>query len=125
MKVELARPDAAGRPLAKGGWNQRAFVATGALLSGLALPVTGLVDHLAGGAGGAASAAAWSIVHTALGILFTAFCVWHAVLNRRALARHLRARAPAGALPVAEVLVALALVGGILALTITHALVDP
>ena len=30
-------------------WNQRAFVATGAVLSGLALPVTGLLDHAAGG----------------------------------------------------------------------------
>ena len=74
---------------------------------------------------GAASAAGWSIVHTANGILFTAFCVWHAVLNRRALARYLRARAPAGALPGAEVLAALALVGGVLALTVTHALVGP
>jgi len=125
VKLEPARPDAAGRPLAKGGWNQRAFVATGALLSGLALPVTGLVDHLAGGAGGAASPAGWSIVHTALGILFAAFCIWHAVLNRRALARYLRARMPAGVLPVAEVLAALALVGGVLAFTVTHALVGP
>ncbi len=26
-------------------WNQRAFVALGAALSGLALPATGLLDH--------------------------------------------------------------------------------
>ena len=72
-------------------WNQRAFVVTGALLSGLALPVSGLADHAAGGPGGS-SAAGWSIVHTSLGVLFVSFCVWHAALNRRALLRYLRGR---------------------------------
>jgi hypothetical protein len=50
--------------------------------------------------------------------------VWHAALNRRTLARYLRGKTPAGALPTREVLVALALVGGVLAVTVTHALLD-
>lgn len=104
-------------------WNQRAFVATGALLSGLALPISGLADHAAGGPGG--SADAWSVAHASLGGLFVGFCVWHAVLNRRALLRHLRGSTPPRGLPSREVLVALVLVGGVSALTVTHARVGP
>jgi hypothetical protein len=104
-------------------WNQRAFVVTGALVSGLALPISGLADHAAGGPEGSA-APGWSIVHTSLGVLFVSFCVWHAALNRRALLRYLRGRVPAGGLLTREVLVALALVGGVLAVTVTHALLD-
>lgn len=114
----VARAAARGR-----GWNQRAFVAAGALLSGLALPASGIADHAAGGP--AESAVGWSIVHVALGALFAVFCVWHVVLNRVALLRYLRARMPARVLPTREVLAALALVGVVLALTVTHALVGP
>jgi hypothetical protein len=96
-------------------------VVTGALLSGLALPLSGLADHAAGGSG--RSAAGWSVVHASLGGIFVGFCVWHATLNRRALLRYLRAGGAARALPSTEVLAALALVGGISALTGTHALV--
>lgn len=104
-------------------WNQRAFVTTGALLSGLALPLSGLADHAAGGPGG--FVVGWSVVHTSLGAIFAGFCVWHAALNRRALLRHLRADALTRPRPSREVLVALVLVGGVLAFTVAHALLGP
>jgi hypothetical protein len=119
-----ARPPVAG---VERVWNQRAFIATGAVLSGLALPVTGLLDHAAGGSASADSVG-WSIAHTSLGALFAGFCVWHVVLNRRALLRYLRAALPAGrpggAAPSREVLIAMALVGGVLAATVVHALLE-
>jgi hypothetical protein len=62
-------------------WNQRTTAVVGLMLSGLAVPVTGLLDHAAG--------REWAVPHTALGLLFVAFCVWHVVLNRRALLRYL------------------------------------
>ena len=79
-------------------WNQRALVATGAVLSGLALPVTGLLDHAAGGSS-AEDAVGWSIAHASMGALFVGFCVWHIALNRRALLRYLRAAVPARGRP--------------------------
>ena len=103
----------------KGSWNQRAFVATGALLFGLTLPVTGLVDHVVRDHEGAAAVGRWSVAHIALSVLFVVFCVWHVVLNRRALARYLRAKTQRRALPAGEVLAALALVAAVLALTVT------
>ena len=120
-----ARTSVAGSDRA---WNQRAFVATGAVLSGLALPVTGLLDHAAGGSS-AADAVGWSIAHTSLAALFVGFCAWHVALNRRALWRYLRAAVPAsgrpgGAARSREVLIAAALVGGVLAATVLHALVE-
>jgi len=101
-------------------WNQRRFVAVAAALSGLALPATGLADHLSGQAGAPAS---WSVVHTSLGTLFAGLVIWHCVLNRRALAHHLRdtRRAVAGR----EALAAAVLVGVVLAATVLHALVGP
>jgi len=51
-------------------WNQRGFVALSALLSGLALPISGFADHLAGSSSAADDrVAGWSIVHASLGTL--------------------------------------------------------
>lgn len=103
-------------------WKQPSFVSLCALLSGLALPVSGVVDHFAA----QSSAGGWSIVHVALGTVFVVFCTWHIVLNRRALLRYLRDKAAAWrSLPTREAVAAIALVGGVLALTVTHAVVGP
>ena len=71
----------------RGSWNQRRFVAVGAGLSGLALPATGLADHLAGKSD---DSPGWTIVHTSLGSAFVVFATWHCILNRRALLRYMR-----------------------------------
>jgi hypothetical protein len=105
-------------------WNERRFVALAAALSGLALPITGLADHLAGDAPGSDTAVGWSIVHVALGAVFVVFGTWHAVLNRRALFAYLRSGA-ARRLPGREALAAVALVGGVLAVTVAHAVAGP
>lgn len=104
-------------------WNQRAFVVDGAVISGLALPLTGIADHVAGDSAPNALVG-WAIVHTAAGILFVTFCTWHIVLNRRALLRYLRGKVPAGFVPTRETIAALALVGAVLAVTVVHALVE-
>lgn len=107
-------------------WNQRAFVALGAVLSGLALPATGLLDHAAGG-GSSAAAMRWSIAHVSVSTLFVGFCAWHIVLNRRALLRYVRAagdRAGSARLPARETVAAAAIVGTVLAATVVHALLE-
>jgi Pyruvate/2-oxoacid:ferredoxin oxidoreductase delta subunit len=71
-------------------WAQRRFVALGVLFSGLAMPVTGLADHLARDSSGPNAATGWAVVHIALGTLFVVFGTWHAALNRRALLSYLR-----------------------------------
>jgi hypothetical protein len=112
---------------AQSAWNQRAFVTLGAVLSGLALPATGLLDHAAGGGTGE-SAAGWSITHVSVSGLFVGFCAWHIVLNRRPLLKYLRAAGGrAGALrrlPARETVAAAGIVGAVLALTIVHALAE-
>jgi hypothetical protein len=112
---------------AKPVWNQRAFIALGAVLSGLALPATGLLDHAAGGTS-SETAVGWSIAHVSVSCLFLGFCTWHIVLNRRALLRYLRTSRGAGVvlrrLPARETVAAAAIVGGVLTLTIVHALAE-
>jgi hypothetical protein len=103
-------------------WNQRRFVAVAAALSGLALPVTGLADHLAGEAG---DHVGWSVVHVTLGVAFLAFAGWHGYLNRHALLKYVRGTVASRALIGREALVAGILVGGLLAFTVLHAVAGP
>lgn len=103
-------------------WNQRRFVAVAAALSGMALPVTGLADHLAGEAG---DPVGWAIVHTTLGLLFVAFATWHCALNRRALMKYVRGAVSSRLLVGREALVAGVLVGMVLMLTVLHAVAGP
>ena len=101
-------------------WNQRAFVALAAALSGLALPATGLADHVARDSQQSGDPVrAWAIGHTALGVTFIVFSVWHILLNRRALVRYLRRRL-SGRVPSLEFAAALTLVGILVVLAVAH-----
>lgn len=68
----------------------RAFVAMVMVSSGLALPVTGIANHFFGLAPLSVGRHAWMSAHNGLGILFVVFSIWHVVLNRRALWKHMR-----------------------------------
>ncbi len=92
--------------------NKRAVIVLGAALSGLALPLTGLLDHAAG--------SEWALVHAAQGVLGVVFCTWHCVLNRSALLCYARAKMPVGRLPAKEVVAAVVLTAAVLATTVIH-----
>ena len=95
-------------------WNRRAVIVLGAALSGLTLPLTGLLDHAAG--------SEWALVHVAPGVICVAFCAWHAVLNRAALLRYARTRMPACGLPARELLAPVVLTAMVLVSTVIHGL---
>ncbi len=105
---------------AKPRWNQRRFVSVGAFFSGLALPITGLGNHLARHPSGPQAGMGWVLAHVIIGSLFTILATWHVVLNRHALVKYLRDRANRATLLSREALAALALVAGVLVLTITQ-----
>jgi hypothetical protein len=73
-------------------WDQRRFVALGALFSGLALPITGVADHLARHSSGPHVGPGWIVAHITVSALFVGFATWHAVINRRVPVRYLRSR---------------------------------
>jgi hypothetical protein len=68
----------------------RTFAAIGMVLSGLALPVTGIANHFFACTPPSVGSHAWMSAHNALGILFVVFSIWHVALNRMALWKHLR-----------------------------------
>ncbi len=68
----------------------RAFVALMIGLSGLGLPITGIVNHYYGFAGFSVARHAWMSAHNFLGLVFVAFAIWHVVLNRRTMGNYLR-----------------------------------
>jgi hypothetical protein len=69
--------------------NRRAFVALAATVTGLALPVTGVVDHVILDSHPGAGFNAGSVAHWACGLLFVVFVAWHVALNWRAYRRHI------------------------------------
>ena len=71
-------------------FNKRAFVVMVMVFSGLALPITGLVNHFHAFGPMNVGRHAWMSAYNALGILFVAFSIWHAWLNRKALLNHMR-----------------------------------
>jgi len=68
--------------------NRRAFVAIGATVTGLALPVTGFADHVLLNSPAGAGFNAGSVTHWTCALLFMGFVTWHVVLNWTAYRRH-------------------------------------
>ena len=102
--------------------NPRAFAALMIGLSGLGLPVTGLVTHVYAFSPLSVARHAWMSAHNALGVLFVAFSIWHIVLNRRALLNHVRSAASQIPAIRRELVVAAAVVTLTLLLSVGHAL---
>ena len=73
-------------------FDRRAFAATVAASSGLALLVTGLGTHLAQHDTGLASYHGWLAAHVLVAICFVGSGIWHGVLNGRALTRYVARR---------------------------------
>ena len=78
------RHSRAGRRL-----NRRALVVIGATVTGLALPVTGIVDHVLLNSPAGDGFNAGSVTHWTCALLFLAFVTVHVVLNRKAYRRHI------------------------------------
>jgi hypothetical protein len=105
----------------KRSFNLRGFVVLTATVSGLGLPISGLATHMHQmDSLFSASRHAWMSVHTLLGILFMVFTIWHAILNRRVLMKHLRGCAGDSRLG-REAVGALVLVAVLLFLAVGHA----
>ncbi len=103
-------------------FNLRAFVSLMIAATGLGLPVTGVFNHVYGFAPLTLERHAWMSAHNVLGVLFVGFSVWHVVLNRRALWRHLSSTAARLPALSREALVAGAIVAAAVAAVVGHAL---
>jgi hypothetical protein len=104
-------------------FNWRAFVSIGMFLSALALPFSGLMNHLLQFEALTTQRHFWMSVHNSSAILFCILAVWHIALNRRPLLHH--ARQAAGAFLSREALLALLLVVLLVGFVSTHALHVP
>lgn len=102
-------------------FKHRAFVAMVMVFSGLALPVTGIVNHFYGFAPLSVERHAWMSAHNALGLVFVVSSIWHVVLNRKALWSHVRATASHLPTLSREAMLAGSVVAIVLALFVGHA----
>lgn len=70
-------------------FNKRAFITFGMLASGMALPVSGLMNHYLAFDLLTISRHFWMSVHNILGLLFAMFSIGHIILNRHAVKNYL------------------------------------
>ena len=95
-----------------------------ALISGIGLPFSGLAVHLVHSSFLNGPRHFWMVAHEVLGIVFTVSAFWHIILNRKALANHIRGSAKRAAGVSREAFWAAALVGimllGALGHTLSH-----
>jgi hypothetical protein len=70
-------------------FNKRAFYSTGMLLSGLFLPVSGIINHYTGFDGLTTERHFWMSVHNISALLFVVFAILHIRLNWKALSGYL------------------------------------
>jgi hypothetical protein len=69
--------------------DRRAFVAIATTVTGLALPVSGVADHLILDANPGAGFNWGSVTHWTCALLFIACVTWHVALNWKAYRRHI------------------------------------
>ncbi len=69
----------------KNKFNKRAFFSIGMLISGIGLPLSGLMNHYMGFDPLTTERHFWMSVHDVSGILFVVFAVLHIILNRRTI----------------------------------------
>jgi len=104
-----------------GTFKHRAFVAMVMVFSGLALPVTGIVNHFYGFAPLSVERHGWMAAHNALGLLFVVFSIWHVVLNRKALWSHVKNTAAHIPVVSREAMLAGSVIAVMLVLFVGHA----
>jgi hypothetical protein len=102
-------------------FDARAFTVLGAALSGLGLPLTGLLNHLHQLESITPPRHAWMAAHNILALLFVFFTVWHLLLNRRALLKYLRSIVSRRPFIRREALWAFGLVAVLLSFAVGHA----
>jgi len=103
-------------------FNRRAFVALMSAISGLGLPITGLMNHIYGMEFLTVRRHVWMSAHNSLAIIFTITATWHVILNRQALLRHIKA-AKSGIMGVSrEMAYASAIIAVVLLIMVGHAL---
>ncbi len=100
-------------------FNKRAFVSVALLVSGMLLPVSGIMNHELQFAGLTTARHAWMSVHNMAATLFCLSAIAHIILNRRALL--LYAHKAAGVMLSKEALAAAGLVVAIVGLFASHA----
>jgi len=100
----------------------RAFTVTVLIVTGVGLPITGIVNHFYAYSSMTVARHAWMSAHNLLGVLFLVFAVWHSVLNRRLLFGHMKG-AIAGIFGMSkEAAWACGMVSLLLAVAVGHAL---
>lgn len=119
IKISIVKSLAGGIMETEKKFNKRGFVSAGLFLSGIGLPVSGIMNHYLGFEGLTTTRHAWMSVHNVLSIFFVFFCIWHLKLNWKALMGAIKKHS--AAFLSREALYAALLVFGFLGLFVMHA----
>jgi hypothetical protein len=81
LLIKFCRELAGGNMEKEKKFNKRAFISSGMFISGIGLPVSGIMNHYLGFEELTVARHAWMSVHNVLGILFLIFAVLHIHIN--------------------------------------------
>jgi hypothetical protein len=102
-------------------FDKRAFISIVMAFAGLGLPITGYANHLHQFDSMTVQRHIWMAAHNSLGIIFMVFAIWHAILNRRPLLKHVKGIAIKGIRLRRELIYAVAMISILLLIFVGHA----
>lgn len=74
----------------KGQFNKRAFISVGMFISGIGLPLSGIMNHYLAFDSMTTERHAWMSAHNILGIFFILFAVFHIIYNWKGLIKYIK-----------------------------------
>jgi len=77
------------KELEKMKFSKRGFISTGMFISGLGLPITGIMNHYLAFDSITTERHAWMSAHNILGIFFILFAVFHIIYNWKGLIKYI------------------------------------
>ncbi len=118
--VEINKEKTMDTVAEKKQFNRRAFVSVALCISGLILPVSGIMNHELQFAGLTVARHFWMSVHNMSAALFVGFLIAHLSYNWRALVHYMRRMK--GSVISKETITAIVLVAGVVGVFASHAL---
>ena len=71
-------------------FNKRGFISSGMFISGLGLPITGIMNHYLAFDSMTVERHAWMSAHNILGVFFVLFAIFHIIYNWKTLLKYIK-----------------------------------
>lgn len=120
LKMQIYKAIIGDKMETQNKFNKRAFASIGMFISGIGLPISGIMNHYLGFAPMSPERHVWMQVHNILGVLFMVLALMHVKMNWKPLTNY--AKKAANILISKEAVYAFSLVAFLLTIAVLHGL---